>query len=170
MIETIIKLIVGNYFAIFFFLSLIVALIKISKAPKPISNKFKYEQFLGEFVLYSIGYSNIVNFVFHVFFGEMSASFIGWADSPFQAEVGYASLGMGIAGLLAYKRDFSFRFASIIAPSIFYLGAAGGHIYEMIAYDNFSPGNVGLVLPLDIIIPLTAIYFVWQNHKYIDNK
>jgi hypothetical protein len=49
-------------------------------------------------MLFPIGISNLINFVFHVFFGDTAAKFIGWDNSPFQAEVGFASLGIGIAG------------------------------------------------------------------------
>ena len=41
----------------------------------------------------------------HVFFGEIAARFIGWADSPFQAEVGFASLGFAAIGFLAFRGD-----------------------------------------------------------------
>ena len=32
--------------------------------------------------------TSFYNFVMHVFFGDMAAKFIGWQNSPFQAEVG----------------------------------------------------------------------------------
>ena len=89
-----------------------------------------------------------MNFVFHVFFGDIAAKFIGWEDSPFQAEVGFASLGVGIAGILAFRASLPFRLHSDYTVG-FPLGAAGGHIYQMIAAHNFSPGNVGLVLPIE---------------------
>lgn len=167
--ETLIRFVVSNYFAVFFIISLIVAWFKVKKSSRIESGKNIYEIYLSEFMLYTVGWCNIVNFVFHVFFGEMSAGFIGWEDSPFQAEVGYASLGMGIAGIMSYKRDFSFRLAALIAPVIFYLGAAGGHIYEMVAYHNFSPGNVGLVLPFDIIIPLCGLFFAYKVSRSLSS-
>jgi hypothetical protein len=45
-------------------------------------------------MLFPIGISNLINFAFHVFFGDTAAKFIGWENSPFQAEVGFASLGV----------------------------------------------------------------------------
>jgi hypothetical protein len=39
----------------------------------------------------------------HVFFGEMTGRFIGWADSPFQTEVGVASPGFAVVGFLAFR-------------------------------------------------------------------
>lgn len=116
--------------------------------------------------LFTIGVSNLINFVFHVFFGDTAAKFIGWENSPFQAEVGFASLGIGIAGIIAFKAGLPFRFATLIPPAVFSLGAAGGHIYQMIAAHNFSPGNVGLVLPSDIIIPVVGFVFLWLSYKH----
>jgi Family of unknown function (DUF6790) len=117
-------------------------------------------------MLFAIGISNLINFVFHVFFGDIAAKFIGWENSPFQAEVGFASLGIGIAGVIAFKVGLPFRFATLIPPAVFLLGAAGGHIYQMIAAHNFSPGNVGLVLPSDILIPVVGFVFLWLSYKY----
>jgi len=119
---------------------------------------------------YAVGITNVFNFFFHVFFGERTAAFIGWENSPFQAEVGFASLGIGIAGMLAYSRGFQFRFATIIPPVCFSLGAAGGHIYQMVVNKNYSPGNVGLVLPIDIIIPVVGVFFFIMAKKYPADK
>jgi hypothetical protein len=117
-------------------------------------------------MLFPVGISNLINFVFHVFFGDTAAKFIGWENSPFQAEVGFASLGVGIAGVLACKASLPFRVATFIPPASFSLGAAGGHIYQMIAAHNFSPGNVGLVLPSDILIPVIGFLFLWLSYKH----
>ena len=95
----------------------------------------------------------------HIFFGDFAAKFIGWPNSRFQAEVGFASLGVRIAGVIAFKASLPFRFATLIPPSAFSLGAAGGHIYQMIVAKNFSPGNVGVVLPIDIVIPVVGFVF-----------
>src|SRR5262249_32976461 len=118
------------------------------------------------YLLFTIGISNLVNFVFHVLFGDIAAKFIGWENSPFQAEVGFASLGIGIAGVIAFRASLPFRFATLIPPWVFSLGAAGGHIYQMIAAHNFSPGNVGVVLPMNFAIPLTGFVFLWLSYKH----
>ena len=33
----------------------------------------------------------------------------------------------------------------------------------MIAAHNFSPGNVGLVLPIDILMPIIGFLFLWLS-------
>ena len=159
-------LILGNYFFTLLIIGLIAGLISLLSKPRPRRTSTVAEAFLSYYMLFSIGISNLINFVFHVFFGDTAAKFIGWDNSPFQAEVGFASLGIGIAGVIAFKANLPFRFATFIPPAVFSLGAAGGHIYQMIAARNFSPGNVGLVLPSDIIIPVVGFIFLWLSYKH----
>jgi hypothetical protein len=159
-------LLIGNYFFTLFIIGLVAGLISLLTKPKPLRINVVAEAFFSYYMLFPIGISNLINFVFHVFFGDMAAKFIGWENSPFQAEVGFASLGIGIAGVIAFKANLPFRFATLIPPVVFSLGAAGGHIYQMIAAHNFSPGNVGLVLPSDILIPVVGFIFLWLSYKH----
>jgi hypothetical protein len=166
MARDIITLVVGNYFLTLLIIGLIAGFLSIINKPKPRSMNLIAEALLSYYMLFAIGINNLVNFVFHVFFGEMAASFIGWADSPFQAEVGFASLGIGIVGLMAFRAGLPFRVATYIPPAVFSLGAAGGHIYQMVAAHNFSPGNVGLVLPTDIILPAVGFVLLYLSYKH----
>jgi hypothetical protein len=119
------------------------------------------EALFSYFLLFSIGASFFYNFVMHTFFGEMSARFIGWADSPFQAEVGFASLGFAVVGFLAFRGSFDLRLAAVTGPGLFLLGAAGGHIYQMVAARNFAPGNAGAIFYTDIAIPIIGFALLW---------
>lgn len=165
-IPSVLVFLVGNYFVTFFIIGLIAAGISLLKKPKPLRISEVAEALLSYHLLFAIGINNLINFVFHVFFGDVAAKFIGWENSPFQAEVGFASLGVGIAGILAFKAILPFRFATLIPPWCFSLGAAGGHIYQMIVAHNFSPGNVGLVLPIDILMPIVGFVFLWLAYKH----
>jgi hypothetical protein len=164
--SSLIIFVIGNYFFTFLIIGLIAAGISLLNKPKPLRTNIVAEAFFSYYLLFTIGINNVVNFFVHVFFGDMAAKFIGWEDSPFQAEVGFASLGVGIAGVIAFKASLPFRFATLIPPSAFSLGAAGGHIYQMIVAHNFSPGNVGLVLPSNFLIPLTGFVFLWLSYKH----
>jgi hypothetical protein len=159
-------MLIGNYFFTLLVIGLVAAWISLLRKPKPLKINTVAEAFLSFYMLFPVGISNLINFVFHVFFGDTAAKFIGWENSPFQAEVGFASLGIGIAGVIAFKASLPFRFATLIPPAVFLLGAAGGHIYQMIAAHNFSPGNVGLVLPSDILIPVVGFIFLWLSYKH----
>lgn len=118
------------------------------------------EEAFAWFLLFSIGLSFLYNFVMHVFFGAMAARFIGWADSPFQAEVGFASLGFAVVGLLAFRGGFGLRLAAVVGPACFLLGAAAGHIRQMIEVHNFAPGNAGAIFYTDLAIPALGLLFL----------
>jgi hypothetical protein len=101
----------------------------------------------------------------HVFFGKLAAGFIGWEDSPFQLEVGFASLGFALVGLLAFRRSFDLRLAAIVGPASFLWGAAGGHVYQMITAHNFAPGNAGVIFYSDILVPIVGFIFLSLQHR-----
>ncbi len=166
MVRDIITLVVGNYFLTLLIIGLIAGFLSLGNKPKPRTANVVAEALLSYYMLFAIGINNLVNFVFHVFFGDMAARFIGWEQSPFQAEVGFASLGIGIVGVLAFRAGLPFRVAAFIPPAVFSLGAAGGHIYQMIVEHNYSPGNVGLVLPTDIILPAVGFVLLYLSYKH----
>src|SRR5438477_1385876 len=163
-LSSVLVFVIGNYFLTFLVIGIIAAVISLLKQPKPLSTSLVAEAFFSYYLLFAIGINNLVNFVFHVFLGDIAAEFIGWAQSPFQAEVGFASLGVGIAGVIAFKASLPFRFATLIPPSAFSLGAAGGHIYQMIVARNYSPGNVGVVMPSGILIPVVGFVLLWLSY------
>ena len=164
-IGTTIRFFLSNYSFTFLIIVLIVSAIALIRLREPVTQAWVVEKLLAWYVFFSIGIDNFYNFVMHVFFGEMSARFIGWADSPFQFEVGTASLGFAAVGLLAAFRSFDLRLASIIGPSIFTLGAAVGHIQQMITAHNFAPGNAGLIFWTDILVPVFGFALLWLQHR-----
>jgi hypothetical protein len=46
-------------------------------------------------------------------------------------------------------------------PSIFTLGAAVGHVVQMVSAHNFAPGNAGPIFYTDIIIPVFGFALLW---------
>ncbi len=160
-IRTTIAFVMSNYSLSFFVLGLVVSLAAIARSASPIDRPLVVEKLLAWYVFFSIGVDNFYNFVMHVFFGKLSAAFIGWADSPFQFEVGTASLGFAAVGLLAAFRSYDLRLAAVLGPSIFTLGAAAGHINQMITAHNFAPGNAGIIFWTDIFIPLFGFALLW---------
>ena len=132
--------VIGNYFVTFFLIGLIAAGISLLRKPKPLRIGEAGEAFFSYYLFFAIGINNLINFVFHVFLGSTAAKFIGWENSPFQTEVGFASLGVGIAGVIAFSASLPFRFATLIPPSAFSLGAAGSRctIFLREMWDWFS--------------------------------
>lgn len=151
----------GNFTLTFFVLGLIAAAIAIARMQGAMTRERIVEALFSWFLFFSVGVSYLYNFVFHVFFGEMAARFIGWADSPFQLEVGFASLGFALIGFLAFRGGRDMRIAAIVGPACFLWGAAAGHIYQMITAHNFAPGNAGIMLWSDILLPVVGLAFLW---------
>jgi hypothetical protein len=165
MIRTIIAFTLGNFTLTFFVVALLFSAVAIARAPKPIDRASSVEKLLSWFVFWTIGVLYFYNAVFHIFFGQLAARYIGWEDSPFQLEVGTASLGFAVIGFLAAFGSFDLRLAAIIGPGIFMLGAAGGHIYQMITANNFAPGNAGIIFWSDIFLPLFGLALLWLDRK-----
>jgi hypothetical protein len=165
LIKAIVIFVMSNYSLSFFVLGLIVSLVAIVRSRVSIDRPFVVEKLFAWYVFFSIGIDNFYNFVMHVFFGKISAGFIGWADSPFQFEVGTASLGYAAVGLLASFRSYDLRLAAVLGPSIFTLGAAAGHINQMITAHNFAPGNAGIIFWTDIFIPLFGFALLCLQHR-----
>ena len=164
MIADFLKFVLSNFTLTFLVIGLLCSFAVLSLKPKPLQKQQIIEAIFSYFLLFSIGISYLYNFTMHVFFAEMSAAFIGWENSPFQYEVGFASLGFGVVGLIAFRQGLAFRAAAIIGPSLFLWGAAGGHVYQMITSHNFSPGNAGVIFWTDIILPIIAFVLLYQQY------
>jgi hypothetical protein len=158
--------VLGNFTLTFFVLGLIASAIALAFGREMRTFPVVVEALFSYFLLFSIAFSYFYNFVFHVFFGELAADFIGWADSPFQLEVGFASLGFALVGLLAFKGSRDMRIAAIVGPACFLWGAAGVHIHDMIVSRNFAPGNAGIIFYSDILVPIVGFIFLWLQRRY----
>ncbi len=161
-----IRPILANFTATFLVIGLAASAVSLLCSEKLLTALAVVEALLFYFLLFSIGCAFLYDFVLHTFFGEMTARIIGWADSPFQAEVGFASLGFAVVGFLARRRSFDLRLAAVVGAALLLLGAAGGHIYQIITARNFAPGNAGVILYTDILIPAIGFTLLWLQYRY----
>jgi hypothetical protein len=161
-----ITFVLTNFSLSFLVLGWVVALAAIAWSSHPMSGETIVERLISWHVFFAIGAAYFYNFICHVFFGKMAASFIGWAQSPFQFEVGMASLGFAVVAFLAAFKSFDLRLAAIVGPALFSLGAAVGHVHQMVTAHDFSPGNAGVVFYMDIIVPLVGLVLLWLQHRY----
>jgi len=168
--ESAIRFVLSNFTLTFLVVGLVASAIAYLSKPAPRTRSQLVEALFSWFLFFSIGVSYFYNFVMHVFFGDMAAHFIGWANSPFPAEVGFASLGFSIVGFFAYRGDPGLRKAAVIGPSIFLLGAAGGHIYQMVTAHNFAPGNAGVIFWTDIFVPVIGFVLLWLSARSAGTK
>ncbi|HVY74300.1 MAG TPA: DUF6790 family protein [Puia sp.] len=166
MTRGLIKFLLSNFTITFFIIGLLVSLVAIYWNKKVKTKTFVADILLKYFCLFAIGITYVYNAVFHIYFHALAARFIGWEDSPFQIEVGTASFGFGVVGLLAYRKNFGLRLAAVIGPSIFLLGAALGHVYQMVANHNFSPGNAGIIFYTDWLIPVIGFVLLYRSYTF----
>ena len=160
-----IAFVMSNFTLTFLVAGLVFSATGILREPKPLAEGRAAEHLFRWFLFWSIGVSYLYNFVMHVFFGEMAAGFIGWAQSPFQAEVGFASLGFAAVGFLAFRGSRGLRIAAVVGPALFLWGAAGGHVYQMIAAENFAPGNAGIIFWTDVFLPVIGFGMLWAARR-----
>ena len=161
-----IQFVMENFTLSFLVLGLLASGMALLGNSRPRNRATVVEALFSYFLLFSIGCSFFYNFIMHSFFGETAARFIGWDQSPFQFEVGTASLGYAVVGFLAFRGSLGLRAAAVVGPSMFLLGAAGGHIYQMITAHNFAPGNAGLIFYTDILIPIIGFVLLGLQCRY----
>jgi hypothetical protein len=162
-----IEFLLKNFSLTFFCIGFLVSSVSLLRRPKPLLRATVADKFLSDYILYAVGFMYLYNAIVHTVFAETSAAFIGWANSPFQYEVGYASLGFGIAAIVAHRGNFTARLVAVLGPSMFLWGAAAGHIHEIFKTKNFSPGNAGVVLWTDILLPVIGFALLYFYHSQI---
>jgi 4-amino-4-deoxy-L-arabinose transferase-like glycosyltransferase len=104
------------------------------------------ERRLEIFLLYLFGVgvaaSGIGGFFGHFFISDSVAESIGWpTGNPFQLEVGFANLAVGILGIVAMGRRDGFREATVTAATVFSVGATVVHVMDVLESGNLAPGN-----------------------------
>jgi hypothetical protein len=104
------------------------------------------------------GFGSAFTAIPHIVSPDVIAEYIGWEPgSPFQLELGFASLGTSILGILCIWLRGWFWLAPIVSRSVFSLGAGYVHIVDILEHGNLSPGNTGPILFYDIAIPFLAV-------------
>lgn len=104
------------------------------------------------------GFGALFTAIPHIVVPDQIAEFIGWpSGSPFQLELGFASLGTSLLGILCIWLRGWFWLAPVVSRSVFLLGAAYVHVVDIAANENLAPGNAGPILFYDIVVPFIAI-------------
>jgi hypothetical protein len=90
----------------------------------------------------SVGASGLGGAFGHLFLSDTVAAAIGWpTGSPFQLEMGYANLALGVLGFMAVGRRDGLRTATIVAVTVIGAGATLVHLQDMAVHGNLAPGN-----------------------------
>lgn len=118
-------------------------------------------------LVFSVGLTSLLAFFGLMFMSEFVAAYSGWPACPFEKQLANVNLGYAVLGILCIWRGDDFWLATIIGLSIWLFGDGIGHIADAILHDNDTPGNIGVPLYTDIIVPIVLIglYIFYQHLK-----
>jgi hypothetical protein len=146
-----------------FVLSWVFALVGLS-APGADSGAPFEEDALRWMLFFGLGWSVLGGFVMHTIFARATAEDIGWESNGFQYEVGFASLGIGLAGIFAAISDQPDAWVvASIAGGAFLLLAGINHIREIVKERNYAPGNTVILLS-DLGVPISLLALLIANN------
>lgn len=132
-------------------------LIHLFASSKPRTPLRIVELFLLYQLIFSVGLSSFLAFFGLNFMTEFVAEYSGWPTCPFEVLLGNVNLGYGVLGILCIWLRGHFWTATILGQSIWLLADAFTHIREAIIHHNYAPGNVGMPLYTDILIPIVLL-------------
>ena len=103
-------------------------------------------------------------FVAHLAFGPFLAEQIGWPNSPFQNEVAYANLTIGILGFSSvWYRRRDYLLAAMVAYGSWFFADGVGHVVSPLVDNNIAPFNAGSILYTDLLNPLLVVLLLWLS-------
>jgi 4-amino-4-deoxy-L-arabinose transferase-like glycosyltransferase len=144
-------------------LPLIIAAVHVTLDKGTRSRERRLELFLLYLFGVGVAGSGISGFFGHFYISDLVAESIGWpTGNPFQLEMAFANLTVGILGIVAMGRRDGFREATVVAVTVLGVGATVVHIMDMIQTGNLAPGNTlqnvsNLLKPALLIGFLSAI-------------
>jgi hypothetical protein len=146
---------------VYVILPLLLAVVHIALDRDARTRERRLELFLLYLLGIGAGANGIGGFSGHLFASDQVAEAIGWpAGNPFQLEVGFANLAIGILGVIAIHRRDGLREATVIAATVFSVGATIVHGMDILETGNLAPGNtvqnVGNLLRPALLIAFLA--------------
>jgi hypothetical protein len=143
---------------IFFALALIAAGIHLALDRQPRTSRRIVEIILLWVLVVYVGIGGLFGFYGHAFLADEIAHSIGWpTGSPFQFEVAIANLVFGILGVLCFWIRGTFWYAAGLAQALFGLGAAYGHVVQMVVHRDYAPNNSGLFLYSEVALSIILL-------------
>ena len=122
------------------------------------------ESTLVSLAFWVMGIYGTYSFLVHLLFGDFIAAQIGWVNSPFQYEVAYANLTIGILGFTTvWLRRRDYMLASMVAYGSWIFADGVGHVVSLLQSGNTAEYNTGTILFTDLLMPVIVALLVWWS-------
>ncbi len=171
MVEGAIKWVLSNAGIVLFVIAVICSFVKLRRARTVGQSPNVASIFWSEILFYAVGIGFIYYGLLHAYAQNIAAPAIGWLPSPFEYELGWVEIGIGVSAVLSLWRGSDFRLALTIPFVIFSWAAAAQHIQLIICCHNMAPGNAGLILWFsDIAVPLILLVLAIFSTRSAKNQ
>lgn len=161
-------------FLVIYALGFIAFFIHLFKLPNEERTNFKIiELMLLYQLVFFVGITSFIAFIGLTFFPDVVSQHLSWPMCPFAQELANVNLAYGVLGILSIWYRGYFWAAIVIGFSIWILGDAIHHFYDAIVNNNWSEGNVGLLVYTDIFVPILlciTLYFYLRAYWAEERK
>ena len=89
-------------------------------------------------------------------------------DAPFfRFELTALYVGLGVAGIIGFKQNFSYWFAIAIVETFFLWGAAVENLYQIMLSSCYAVlGNIWMIFYMNLIIPLFLNFLLYYYYRH----
>lgn len=108
-------------------------------------------------IVFSLGLTSIMAFFGLTFLAEYIAELTNWPSCPFEQQLANVNLGYGVLGLMSIGYRGYFWVATIVGFSVWILSDGIQHLFHAVTQGNLSPGNIGVPLWTDFIVPIALL-------------
>jgi hypothetical protein len=145
-------------FLVCFVLALVISAVHLARDKQPRTKGRVLETFLLWLLVVAVGVASVLTFIGDAFFANWMAASLGWPPgNPFQSLVAVANLSIGVLGILCYWKRGDFWVATVIAFSVWWVGAGVVHIRDIVVSANYAPNNAGATPYMNILVPAILI-------------
>lgn len=97
---------------------------------------------------------------------DQVAASIGYTQSMFQWEIGWADIALGVLGVLCARKAHRGQWtnATLTALTVSFFGDGVGHVIEWLGHGNLAPDNVWAI-PTCFLVPTLSALFVYLARR-----
>ncbi|MBN9377183.1 MAG: hypothetical protein BGO14_04620 [Chlamydiales bacterium 38-26] len=117
-------------------------------------------------IVFSLGLTSLMAFFGLTFLADYIAQLTGWPACPFEQQLANVNLGYAVLGLLSIAYRGYFWAATVIGFSVWIIADGIHHLHHAIIHQNLTPGNIGVPLWTDFIVPFILLILLYLYFKH----